>query len=100
MQVRPLLLATYCLFVSASGRFADSAEPSVSEAERAIRARIAADHKAIAEVRRAVAGKLEKSATKQFLHPAQELKLSPKVDAPKGKWVNFVHVTGVRILTC
>jgi hypothetical protein len=85
-QARPLYIAIYCLVVSVNGELAKSAESPASDAEQAIRARIAADGKAIAAVRRAVASKLEKTATKQFFDPAQELKLSPKGDAPKGKY--------------
>jgi len=84
----------FCFIVFLGGKSAESAETSVSDAQEAIRARIAADHRAIAAVRRAVSSKLEKTATKQFLDPAQELKLSPKRDAPTGKWVLWYQQPG------
>lgn len=58
-----------------------------SDAERAIRARIDADHSAIATARKGVADKLGKSATERFLNPSEELDFSPKAEGPKGKWV-------------
>jgi len=92
-QLKTALLFSALSLPPCSG-LAESSEPPNSEAERAIRARIAADHKAIAAVRRAVASKLEKTATKQFFDPAQESKLSPKPDAPTGKWVLWYQQPG------
>ncbi|MCK5173596.1 MAG: glycoside hydrolase family 95 protein, partial [Planctomycetes bacterium] len=62
-------------------------EGPISDAERAIRARIAADGRAVASTRKGVSGKLEKAATKRFLDPAGELKFSHKAGAPTGKYV-------------
>ena len=62
-------------------------EDAISDAERAIRARIAADGRAVASTRKGVSGKLEKAATKRFLDPAGELKFSHKAGAPTGKYV-------------
>ena len=62
-------------------------EGPISDAERAIRARIAADGRAVAARRKGVSDKLEKAALKRFLDPATELKFSHKAGAPKGKYV-------------
>jgi alpha-L-fucosidase 2 len=89
-----VFFAGLCLTVITHGGLFESAETSSSDPEQAIRQRIASDNQAIAAIRKAVASKLEKTATKQFLDPTQELKLSPKTDTPKGKWVLWYQQPG------
>ena len=93
-QATPLLIAISCLLVPVSAALAEPAETPVSDAEQAIRARIAADHQAVAAIRKAVAEKLEKTSVKQFLDPEVELPFSPKTDAPEGNWVLWYQEPG------
>ena len=93
-QARALLVALCCLIIFVNKAVAEPAGAPVSEAEQAIRARIAEDNAATAAVRRAVADKLEKTALKQFLNPKDELPFAHKTNVPSGEWVLWYQQPG------